>query len=31
MDTWEVWDLVDADYGDAGSWPDDVAVQDTLF
>ena len=31
LDTGEVWDLDDNDYGDAGSWPDDLPVQDTLF
>ncbi len=27
----EVWDLKDTDYTAAGSWPEDVPVQDTLF
>jgi hypothetical protein len=31
LHTGEVWDLQDADYTDAGSWPDTVPVQGTLF
>jgi hypothetical protein len=31
LDTGDVWDLDDTDYGDTGSWADDVPVQDTLF
>ena len=31
IETGEVWDLEGADYTDAGSWPDDLPVQDTLF
>lgn len=29
--TGQVWDLDDTDYGQTGSWPDDLPVQDTLF
>jgi hypothetical protein len=31
IDTGEVWDLEDTDYTDAGSWPDDIPTQGTLF
>jgi hypothetical protein len=31
ISTGEVWDLDDTDYGDTGSWLDDMPVQDTLF
>lgn len=31
ISTGEVWDLEDADYGAAGSWPDDMPIQGTLF
>jgi hypothetical protein len=31
VDTWDVWDLEPRDYTDAGSWPDDLPVQGTLF
>lgn len=29
--TGDVWDLEDRDYTEAGSWPDDLPVQGTLF
>lgn len=31
ISTGEVWDLEEHDYADAGSWPDDVPIQGTLF
>lgn len=31
LDTGQVWDLDDTDYGHAGSWPDTAVVQETLF
>jgi hypothetical protein len=31
ISTGEVWDLDETDYGDTGSWLDDMPVQDTLF